>query len=173
MGSEVSLPYSQGSATGPCLEPHDSSQHPSIRFLRPNLSLSAHLRLGLPSGLYYSSSSTKCLYAYVISLMRPTFHVHLILDLLTIIIFDEEHNINISHKTKSSCFCDETDSMQESLVSTEAVLLFPSKTALYVSRFVSRNKLQCPRGSRSYSEGYQHLSLSRKRAGRQKLQKLR
>jgi hypothetical protein len=56
--------------------------------------LSTHLRLGLPSGLYPSGFPTNILYAFLVSPLRVTCPAHLILlDLIILIMFSEEHNL--------------------------------------------------------------------------------
>jgi hypothetical protein len=63
MEPEGSLTHSQVSAT--CLhpEPAQSSPYPHIPLPEdPPLTLSSHLRLGLPSGLFPASLTTKPLY---------------------------------------------------------------------------------------------------------------
>jgi hypothetical protein len=59
--------------------------------LRSILILSAHLRLGIPSGLFHSGISTNILYAFLFAPIRSTCPAHLILlDLIILIILGEE-----------------------------------------------------------------------------------
>jgi hypothetical protein len=67
-----SLPCSQGPSTGPTPEPDQSSPYHPILSLRSILILSAHLRLGLPSGLFHSGLPTKILYAFLFSPIHAT-----------------------------------------------------------------------------------------------------
>jgi hypothetical protein len=67
------------------------SHHISLRSI---LILSSYLRLRLRSGLFPSGLPTKGLFAFVISHMRATWLVNLILlDLITLIIFGETYDI--------------------------------------------------------------------------------
>jgi hypothetical protein len=70
MESEVSLPSSQESATGPCPEPVESSPH---SFFYPvsktSLIIFSHLRIGLRSGLFPWDFQTQILYAFLIWFM--------------------------------------------------------------------------------------------------------
>jgi len=65
---------------------------PSSHFLKINFNISPHLRLGLPSGLFPSGVPTKTLYTPFLSSTSATCSAHLmLLDLITQIIFGEEH----------------------------------------------------------------------------------
>ena len=70
--------------------PSQIDPHPISR--RSILILSSHLHLSLPSGLFYSGIPTKSLYAPLQSSIRATCPAYLfLLDLITRIIFGEEH----------------------------------------------------------------------------------
>jgi hypothetical protein len=64
--------------------------------LRSIQSSSSHLRLGFPSGLFPSSFPTKILYALLITPMRATWSAHIILDFITLKIFDKECKLRSS-----------------------------------------------------------------------------
>jgi hypothetical protein len=65
--------------------------HISLRFV---LILSCHIGLGLPSGLSLSGFPTKILYALLLSPVRATCFVHLILlNLIILIILGEEYKL--------------------------------------------------------------------------------
>jgi hypothetical protein len=56
--------------------------------------LLTHLRLGLPSGLFFYVYRTKALYAFLFFPMRATFHIHFILlNFMILILFDEEYKL--------------------------------------------------------------------------------
>ena len=66
MEPEGSLPHSQVPANSPYPEPARSSPYPHIpTSWRSILTLSSHLRLGLPSGLFPSSFPTKTQYTWM------------------------------------------------------------------------------------------------------------
>jgi len=68
-----------------------TTSHPvSVRSI---LILSCYLRLGFPIGLSPSSYLTKILYAFLISSMRATCPAHILLDLITLIIFAESYKL--------------------------------------------------------------------------------
>jgi len=100
MEPESSLTCSNKSAISPYPERNKSMNPVHIfpqYFPRSTLILSSHLRLGLPRGILPSASPTKVLHAFLISPMRALCPVNLILpDLVTLIIFDEQHKIWIS-----------------------------------------------------------------------------
>jgi hypothetical protein len=73
MEPEGSLSCSQEPSTGPYPEPDKSNPYHLI------LTLSTHLRLGLPSGLFPSGFPTNILYAFLFSSIRTTCPAHLIL----------------------------------------------------------------------------------------------
>jgi len=65
---------------------------PPFQFLRSNLILSSHLRIGIPSGLFPSGFLTKTLYTPLISPVSATCpNHHIIPDLITRIEFSEEY----------------------------------------------------------------------------------
>jgi hypothetical protein len=67
---EVSSPFSQESATGPCTKPTESNP-PEPTFLRSILIQFSHPRLGIPSGRFPSGFLIKTLYTFLSS--YPTF----------------------------------------------------------------------------------------------------
>jgi len=90
MEPEDSLLYSQVPATCPYPEPDQTSQCPH---LISYLILSFHISLGLPSGLFPSGFPTKTLYTPLLSAVRATCPVHLILlDSITRTILGEEYS---------------------------------------------------------------------------------
>jgi len=64
---------------------------PHLTFWRCILIIPSHLHLDLPSGLFPSSFPSKTLYIPLIPPVRATYPAHLILDLMTRIIFGEEY----------------------------------------------------------------------------------
>jgi hypothetical protein len=92
MQPEGSSPYTQKPATCPCPEPDRSRLRPYTTSRRYILILSAHICLGLPSGLVPSGFPTKALYAPLLSPLRATCPAHLnLLDLITQVIVGEEY----------------------------------------------------------------------------------
>jgi hypothetical protein len=93
MEPEGSLPCSQELSTGPYPESDRSSpNHPILSKIHFNIA--THLRLGLPSGLFPSGFPTNILYAFLLSPIRATFHVHLIfLDLIILIMFGKKYKL--------------------------------------------------------------------------------
>jgi len=80
MEPEGSLPHSQVPAICPYPEPARSSPYPPPpTSWRSILILSSHLRPGLPSGLFPSGFPNKTLYTPLLSPMRATCPIHLIL----------------------------------------------------------------------------------------------
>jgi hypothetical protein len=78
--------------TGTYPEPDESSLHPPTHVFGSILILSSHIRLGLPSGLYPSSFSTK-IFMHFSSLpyvlhTPPTLHV-----CMTLILFGEDYEL--------------------------------------------------------------------------------
>jgi hypothetical protein len=64
METEGSLPCSKEPAIGPYPEPYESS--PSAILFLKDLTLSFHLRLGIPSGLFSPGFSTETLNAFLL-----------------------------------------------------------------------------------------------------------
>jgi len=79
MEPEGSLPHSQVPTTCPYPEPARSSPYSYIPLPEFVLILSSRLNLGLPGGLFPSGFPTKTLYAPLLSPIRATCPVHLIL----------------------------------------------------------------------------------------------
>jgi len=75
MEPEVSLPYSQKPASGPCPEADERFPRPHI-YLSSTLILSSNLHLYLISGLYPSSFPTKALYELFFSPILATHPSH-------------------------------------------------------------------------------------------------
>ena len=89
MKHECSLPHSQVPASCPYPEPDQTSSCPHPTSWMSSLILSSHLSLGLPTVLP-SDFSTITLNAPLLCPIRATFLVHLILNLITRIIFCEQ-----------------------------------------------------------------------------------
>jgi hypothetical protein len=88
-------PCSQEPSTDPYPEPDQSSPyHPHPIALQSIFTLSTHLHLGLPSGLFPSGFPTNILYAFLFSPIHVTCHDQLILlDLIILIILEEENKL--------------------------------------------------------------------------------
>jgi hypothetical protein len=92
MEPEGSLPYLQAPATCPYPELTIQSLHPNPTSRRSILTLSSHLRLGLPSGLFPSGFPTNTLCTPLSSPIRATQPAHLILlDFTTRTILSKEY----------------------------------------------------------------------------------
>jgi hypothetical protein len=84
MEPEGSLPHSQVPATCPYPEPARSSPYPHIPLPEDPSNIILHLRLGLPRGLFPSGFPTKTLLTPLLSPIRATCPVYLIIrDLIT------------------------------------------------------------------------------------------
>jgi hypothetical protein len=90
---EGSLPCSEEPSSSPYPEPDRSSPyHPNPISLRSTLILPTHLRLCLPSGLFYFGFPTKILYTFVFCPISASCPAHLIL--LYLIFFSVKGNEN-------------------------------------------------------------------------------
>jgi hypothetical protein len=83
------IPCSRGPATGTYPE---LSEYSPIG-LRSILIISPHLRLYLPTDLFPSRFRTKILHTFYLSKACCVFRPFMLLDVITLIIFGEEHNL--------------------------------------------------------------------------------
>ena len=104
----------------PCTEPNESS--PRLPPPRPFLILSFHLCLCLPSGLFPSGFPTKTLYTPLLFSIFATCPVHLILHLLTWMIFVEECILQSDVTCKNY-----SDKVPISVNKIECILVHPHK----------------------------------------------
>ena len=103
MESEGLLPFLQAPDISPCPEPDQSSSCPPAHFLKTTLILSSHLRLGLPSGPFSEFSPSKSSMHLSSPSIPATCPSHLILDLITRMIFGEDIIYSIAkHRSVST-----------------------------------------------------------------------
>jgi len=62
-------------------------------FFKTSFILPLHLRLGLGISLLLSSFPTKIFYAYLVFLLRATLTAHPTLDLITFLMYGEQHKL--------------------------------------------------------------------------------
>jgi len=79
MKLQISLSCSQDPTTGLYPEPDESSPHRLTIYYNIHSSISYHLHLGLPTGLFPLGFPTKVLYAFIISTTHGTYLVRRIL----------------------------------------------------------------------------------------------
>ena len=91
MESAGSLPHSQVSVTCPYPEPAQSRLYPTLYFLKIHLNIILLSSSGTPKWSPSLRFPTKTLYISLIVAIRATCHTHLILDLITRKLLDEEY----------------------------------------------------------------------------------
>jgi hypothetical protein len=90
--------------------------HKRIIILRSILLLSSHLCMGLPGGLFLSGFPTKTVYTLLLSPIRATCPIHLILlDLITLLILGE-HEPYMSPRFKTSVVVSNTARVEKRAV---------------------------------------------------------